>query len=164
MIHLAGVSKSFAGAAALHPTTLSVPAGQVTALIGPSGCGKTTLLKTILGLVTPDIGEVRFDGITVTPATARAVRLKVGYVVQDGGLFPHLTARENVTLMAHQLGRPRDEITARIGELAKLVRLPAESLDRYPGQLSGGQRQRVGLMRALMLCSWTSQWGRSTRW
>jgi osmoprotectant transport system ATP-binding protein len=149
MIHLAGVSKSFAGAAALHPTTLDFPAGRVTALIGPSGCGKTTLLKTILGLVTPDAGEVRVDGVAVTPATAREVRLKVGYVVQDGGLFPHLTARDNVTLMARQLRR--DNIAARTEELAKLVRLPAGALDRYPAGLSGGQRQRVGLMRALML-------------
>ena len=149
MIHVAGVSKSFAGAAALHPTTLDFPAGRVTALIGPSGCGKTTLLKTILGLVTPDAGEVRVDGVVVTPVTARAVRLKVGYVVQDGGLFPHLTARDNVTLMARQLRRPG--VAERVAELAKLVRLPAGALDRFPAELSGGQRQRVGLMRALML-------------
>jgi osmoprotectant transport system ATP-binding protein len=151
MIELAGVSKSFAGVPALHPTSLTVPAGQVAALIGPSGCGKTTLLKVMLGLVAPDAGEVRFDGTPVTSATARAVRLRIGYVVQDGGLFPHLIARENVALMARQLGRPREAIAVRVAELAALVRLPVDSLDRYPAQLSGGQRQRVGLMRALML-------------
>ena len=151
MFDLDGVSKAFAGRPALRPTTLYVPAGRTTALIGPSGCGKTTLLKLLLGLVTADTGTVRFDGQPVTPATVRAVRLRVGYVVQDGGLFPHLSARDNVELMARRLGRPAAAVAARVAELATLVRLPADALDRFPGQLSGGQRQRVGLMRALML-------------
>lgn len=149
MIQLTGVTKTFAGVAALQPTTLTIPTGQVTALIGPSGCGKTTLLKTILGLVTPDSGAIRVGDTPVTPATVRDVRLRIGYVVQDGGLFPHLTARDNVTLMARQLRR--DGIPQRTEELARLVRLPPGAIDRYPAELSGGQRQRVGLMRALML-------------
>jgi osmoprotectant transport system ATP-binding protein len=148
MIHLAGVSKSYGPAPALRPTTLDLPAGRTTALLGPSGCGKSTLLRLILGLIRPDAGEVRFDGTPVTPATVREVRLRTGYVVQDGGLFPHLTARDNVTLMARLLGRPTAD---RVSELASVVRLPADALDRFPAQLSGGQRQRVGIMRALML-------------
>jgi osmoprotectant transport system ATP-binding protein len=79
------------------------------------------------------------------------VRLRVGYVIQDGGLFPHLTARGNVTLMARHLGRDRDTTAARVAELTDLTRFPSDGLDRYPHELSGGQRQRVGLMRALML-------------
>ena len=151
MIELLGVSKSFAGRPALHPTKLSLSTGTVTALIGPSGCGKSTLLRLILGLIEPDTGEVVIAGDKLTPANALAVRRKIGYVVQDGGLFPHLTARDNITLMARELGRPASDTTARVADLAALVRLPVDTLDRYPVQLSGGQRQRVGLMRALML-------------
>jgi osmoprotectant transport system ATP-binding protein len=120
-------------------------------LIGPSGCGKSTLLRLLIGLVQPDTGGITFDGRPVTPATAQAVRLRVGYVIQDGGLFPHLTARGNVTLMARHLGRDSDSTAARVAELADLTRFPTDGLGRYPHQLSGGQQQRVGLMRALML-------------
>lgn len=151
MFALRAVSKSYAGQSVLGPLSLDLPAARTTVLLGPSGCGKSTLLRLLLGLVGPDAGVVTFDGQPVTPATARAVRLRVGYVVQDGGLFPHMTARGNVTLMARHLGRARDPITARVNELAELTRFPADGLDRYPHQLSGGQRQRVGLMRALML-------------
>lgn len=151
MFALADVSKVYAGRPVLGPLSLQVPAGRTTALIGPSGCGKSTLLRLLIGLVEPDAGTVTFDGAPVTPRTAHAVRLRVGYVIQDGGLFPHLTARGNVTLMARHLGRDRDSIAARVTELATLTRLPTDALDRYPHQLSGGQRQRVGLMRALML-------------
>jgi osmoprotectant transport system ATP-binding protein len=151
MFALNGVLKAYAGRPALGPLTLAVPPGRITVLIGPSGCGKSTLLRLLIGLVKPDAGDVAFDGQPVTPATARAVRLRVGYVIQDGGLFPHLTARGNVTLMARHLGRDRAATDARVAELAELTRFPADGLDRYPHQLSGGQRQRVGLMRALML-------------
>jgi osmoprotectant transport system ATP-binding protein len=151
MFALREVSKVYAGRPALGPLSLEVPAGRTTVLIGPSGCGKSTLLRLLIGLVEPDAGEVAFDGKPVTAATARAVRLRVGYVIQDGGLFPHLTARGNVTLMARHLGRDRAATAARVAELAELTRFPADGLDRYPHELSGGQRQRVGLMRALML-------------
>jgi osmoprotectant transport system ATP-binding protein len=151
MFALAGASKVYAGRAALGPITLDVPAGRTTVLIGPSGCGKSTLIRLLIGLVEPDAGTVAFDGAPVTPATARAVRLRTGYVVQDGGLFPHLTARGNVTLMARHLGWDRPRIDARVRELTELTRFPADGLDRHPQHLSGGQRQRVGLMRALML-------------
>src|SRR5438270_8068698 len=100
MLQLVGVSKSYHGARALHPTDLSIPAGRTTVLIGPSGCGKSTLVRLLIGLTTPDAGEVLFEGTPVTPRTAPALRHRMGYVIQDGGLFPHLTARGNVTLMA----------------------------------------------------------------
>jgi osmoprotectant transport system ATP-binding protein len=151
MFTLRAVEKRYAGRTALGPLTLEIPAGRTTALIGPSGCGKSTLLRLLIGLVSPDAGEVRFDDTPVTPATARGVRLRVGYVIQDGGLFPHLSARGNVALMARHLGHDRAATAARVTELAALTRFPADALDRHPHQLSGGQRQRVGLMRALLL-------------
>src|SRR6185503_12010680 len=105
----------------------------------------------LIGLLRPDAGRVLFDGREVTPASAPALRRRMGYVIQDGGLLPHLTAHGNVTLMARYLQTPEDKLAARVRELAELARLPIEALERYPSQLSGGQRQRVGLMRALML-------------
>ena len=151
MFRLDGAVKRYAGKAALGPLTLAIPARQTTALIGPSGCGKSTLLRLLMGLIAPDAGTVAFDGQPVTPATARAMRQRIGFALQDGGLFPHLTGRGNVGLMAKYLGWPTARIDARIAELAELVRLPRDLLDRRPQELSGGQRQRVSLMRALML-------------
>jgi osmoprotectant transport system ATP-binding protein len=151
MFKLRDVSKVYAKRPVLGPLSLELPAGQTTVLIGPSGCGKSTLIRLLIGLIEADAGEVTFDGTPVTHTTARMVRLRVGYVIQDGGLFPHLTARGNATLMAHHLGHARDTIAARVTELSELTRFPADGLDRYPHELSGGQRQRVGLMRALML-------------
>jgi osmoprotectant transport system ATP-binding protein len=130
---------------------LDVAAGRTTVLIGPSGSGKSTIMRLMTGLVRPDTGRVLFDGVAVTPATLPAVRRRIGYVIQEGGLFPHLTARGNVTLMADYLRRPRPEIRSRVAELAALVQLPEHVLERYPAELSGGQRQRVSLMRGLML-------------
>lgn len=151
MIELIAVSKSYGGRVAVHPLSIAFETGRSTALIGPSGCGKSTLLRLVLGLLWPDRGEVRVGGVVLAPETVRAVRLKTGYVVQDGGLFPHLTARENATLVACRMGWDREGLEHRVAELADLVRLPKDSIDRYPAQLSGGQRQRVGLMRALFL-------------
>jgi osmoprotectant transport system ATP-binding protein len=146
MISLHQVSKRYGDRTAVHPTDLTFADGEVTVLIGPSGCGKSTLLRLILGLIEPTSGEVRVGDEPVDAATVLGVRRKVGYVVQDGGLFPHLTARENVALMARHLGRPID-----FAHLTELTRFPEDGLDRYPTELSGGQRQRVGLMRALAL-------------
>ncbi|HZJ71814.1 MAG TPA: ATP-binding cassette domain-containing protein, partial [Planctomycetota bacterium] len=151
MLEVSGVVVTYGAHRALGPIDLQVPGGRRTVLIGPSGCGKSTLLRVLNGLVRPSAGAVRFDGADVTPDSALAVRRRMGYVIQDGGLFPHLTARKNAALMARWLGRPSREIDTRIDELAELVRLPRELLDRFPAQLSGGQRQRVSLMRALML-------------
>ncbi|MDP9149327.1 MAG: ATP-binding cassette domain-containing protein [Myxococcota bacterium] len=151
MIALEGVAKRFAGRLVLEPTTLSVAAGASLALVGPSGCGKSTLLRTVLGLFQPDEGRVSVGGILVTADTALAVRRRAGYVIQDGGLFPHLTARDNATLLARHLRWTADRIERRVAELASLTRLDRDTLSRYPGEISGGQRQRVGIMRALML-------------
>jgi osmoprotectant transport system ATP-binding protein len=151
MIVLEAVEKHFAGKQVLAPTTLTVPARHCLSLLGPSGCGKSTILRLVLGLIAPDAGVVRVAGEPVTPRTAPAIRRRIGYVIQDGGLFPHLTAAGNAALMARELGWEPGRIRARLDELAALVHLDGALLDRYPGELSGGQRQRVGLMRALML-------------
>ncbi|MCW3099842.1 MAG: opuCA [Chthonomonadaceae bacterium] len=151
MIELQGVTKRYGDAVALHPTDLTIPAGQTTALIGPSGCGKSTLLRLLMGLLEPTGGAVHFDGTPVNAQTAQELRRRMGYVIQDGGLFPHLTAAENVMLMAKHLRRSPDTMQKRLTELCALTRFPQEGLTRYPVELSGGQRQRVSLMRALML-------------
>ena len=151
MLVLDDVSKSFGAKQALAPTSLSPAAGKTTVLIGPSGCGKSTLLRLMIGLITPDTGTVRFDGAPLTADSVDAIRHRIGYVIQDGGLFPHLTARANVTLLPRYLKRDAAWIEQRLVELAALVRISAETLTRYPSGLSGGERQRVALMRALML-------------
>lgn len=151
MLELKGVSKSYGRQQALYPTDLAIPAGQTTVLIGPSGCGKSTLVRLMIGLLRPDSGSVCFAGTEMTPANVQRLRWRMGYVIQDGGLFPHLTARGNVTLMARYLGWDAPRMETRLAELTELTRFPEDCLLRYPTQLSGGQRQRVSLMRALML-------------
>jgi osmoprotectant transport system ATP-binding protein len=154
VLRLVEVSKTFGGVAAVHETSLDVEAQRTTVLIGPSGSGKTTALRLMLGLVRPDAGQVLHREAPLEAegdAGLRRFRERTGYVVQDGGLFPHLTALANVTLMARHLRWPATRIAARIAELAALVRLPEATLARFPHELSGGQRQRVALMRALML-------------
>jgi osmoprotectant transport system ATP-binding protein len=134
----------------IGPVSLAVGAGETVALIGPSGAGKSTVLRLLLGLLAPDAGEVRLGG---APLDARdpAVRRRYGYVVQGGGLFPHLTAAENVALVPRHAGWPAARIARRLDDLAALARLEPAALSRYPTELSGGQAQRVGLMRALAL-------------
>ncbi len=151
LVLLDGVEKSFAGRPVIRTTTLHASAGERLALIGPSGCGKSTLLRMIMGLVVPDAGRVTVAGTAVTEASARLVRRSIGYVIQDGGLFPHLTAEDNVTLVARLDRWAPARQRARVRELAELARLPEALLGRWPSELSGGERQRVGLMRALML-------------
>jgi len=151
MLELRGVSKAFGSTAAVERLDLAVDKGRTTALIGPSGCGKSTLIRLMIGLLPPDRGEVIFDDQSLSPGNVVAARRRMGYVIQEGGLFPHLTARRNVTLMARHLGWPAERIEQRIAELTTLTHFPVDGLERYPVQLSGGQRQRVSLMRALML-------------
>jgi osmoprotectant transport system ATP-binding protein len=151
LIELIGVAKRYGDAPALQLTTLSIAQGQTTVLIGPSGCGKSTLLRLIVGLVRPDAGEIIFDGKQIANDHIEIFRRRLGYVIQEGGLFPHLTARSNILLMARHLGKPDDDTKSRLSELCELTRFSENLLDRYPGELSGGQRQRVSLMRALML-------------
>jgi osmoprotectant transport system ATP-binding protein len=151
MIGVEGVEKAYAGRRMLGPIDLDVPAGRRIAIVGPSGCGKSTLLRIVLGLIRPDRGSVTIAGQRMGEGTKRAIRRKVGYVVQDGGLFPHLTAEGNVTLVARELGWDDRRMLARVEELAAMTGLDRAMLARWPVQLSGGQRQRVGIMRALML-------------
>jgi osmoprotectant transport system ATP-binding protein len=151
MIELRNVAKSFHGTQVLQPTSLTLKAGETTVLLGPSGCGKSTLLRIMVGLLAADQGEVVIQGEQVTPQNIERLRQSFGYVIQDGGLFPHLSARDNIALLASYLGWNKVRIDERIAELAALTRLNPEFMLRYPAQLSGGQRQRVGIMRALML-------------
>lgn len=151
VIAVDNISKTYGANTALASTTLAFADAQTTVLIGPSGCGKSTLLRTLVGLIVPDTGRVLINNAPLTQANAPQRRHEIGYVIQDGGLFPHLTAEQNVTLLARFLKQPPSQIESRVRELAVLVQLPPDLLTRYPSGLSGGQRQRVGLMRALML-------------
>jgi osmoprotectant transport system ATP-binding protein len=151
MLLLENVSKSFGAKQALAPTSLAPRPGETSVLIGPSGCGKSTLLRLMIGLITPDAGTVKVDGAPLTAANVDQIRHRIGYVIQDGGLFPHLTAHGNVTLLPRHLRKEPAWIEQRVAELAALVRISRETMARYPSGLSGGERQRVALMRALML-------------
>lgn len=151
MVVLEQVSKGYGGELAVVGLDLAIRSARTTVLIGPSGCGKSTVIRLINGLLAPDTGHVRFEGHDLRPHEAPVLRRHMGYVIQDGGLFPHLTAEGNVTLMARHLEWEQTRIRERLTELCDLARLPAEVLRRYPVELSGGQRQRVALMRALIL-------------
>lgn len=136
---------------AIGPIDLQLDRGTTTAIVGPSGCGKSTLLRLAAGLLLPDSGRIFIAGEPLQPGNVLEHRRRLGYVLQEGGLFPHLTARRNVTLMASYLGWPPTVVAHRLGELIELTRLSAALLDSYPASLSGGERQRVSLARALML-------------
>ena len=151
MIELCGVTKRFGAAAAVDDVSFTVPRGTTHVLLGSSGCGKSTILRLVLGVISPDVGTVAVDGVVVTPETRTGVVDQIGYVVQTGGLFPHLTAARNVTLPAEARRWPSERIRPRLDELASMVGFDAAMLARHPAELSGGQRQRVSLMRALML-------------
>ena len=151
VIVLSGVKKSFGRKQALARTDLTVEREQCVALVGPSGSGKSTILRLVLGLVAPDEGTVHIAGERMDARAARSLRLRMGYVIQDGGLFPHLTAEDNAVIVARQLGWSAARAQSRLAELVELVGLSREHLRRYPVELSGGERQRVGLVRALLL-------------
>jgi osmoprotectant transport system ATP-binding protein len=148
---LRSVTHTFGRVVAARDLTLEIPRGQTTVLLGPSGGGKSTALRLMLGLLIPQQGEVRFQGECITPHNARGLRRRMGYVIQGGGLFPHLTVRDNATLLAKVLHWPRAQVEQRLQTLCELARLPPGALDVLPRELSGGQAQRVALMRALML-------------
>ena len=148
---LESLSKHYSGTTALTDISLAFPEGCITAIIGPSGCGKSTLLKMCNGLEKPDNGAVRVFGEALDYTRLPALRRRMGYAVQGSGLFPHLSARANITLMAELEKWPVHSIQARLDELLALSQLQAEHLERHPHQLSGGQQQRVGLCRAMML-------------
>jgi osmoprotectant transport system ATP-binding protein len=150
VIELRDAARRYDGVEALRPTSLSLGTG-VSVLLGPSGSGKSTLLRLLTGLALPSSGEVRLWGEVVSPRSIGPLRRRLGYVIQDGGLFPHLTAADNVALAARYFGWSAERVRVRLEELRGLTHLPEDAMARYPSQLSGGQRQRVGLMRALML-------------
>ncbi len=138
----------------LREVDLALATRQTHVILGPSGCGKSTLLRCLTGILVPEQGTVTVLGRRVEPASTpeqREANHATGLVLQDGGLFPHLTARANATLPAELNGWPQGRTDARLAELEALVRLPETLRDRYPRTLSGGQRQRVALMRALFL-------------
>jgi osmoprotectant transport system ATP-binding protein len=151
MIEFQSVGKDYPGGhAALRGLSLEVAAGETIALLGPSGCGKTTTLKLVNRLVTPTTGRVLVGDRDVQSLDPIELRRGIGYVVQEAGLFPHMTARTNAEAVPRLLGWPDERRLARSRELFTLVGLDFERLaERFPSQLSGGQRQRVGLARAL---------------
>jgi osmoprotectant transport system ATP-binding protein len=151
MIRLDSVSKTFPnGTVAVHGLTIEVGEGEICVLVGPSGCGKTTTLKMINRLIEPTSGRIFLEGVDVTHADPVELRRRMGYVIQQVGLFPHQTIAANVGTVPRLLGWDRGRVAARVDELLDLVGLePATYRGRYPAQLSGGQRQRVGVARAL---------------
>ena len=151
-ILLENVSKRYPGQAkaAVDGLTLEIPAGSIVMLVGPSGCGKTTTLKMINRLIEPTEGRIVIDGQDVTSMNGDELRRGIGYVIQAGGLFPHMSVATNIGMVPKMLGWDRKRIAARVDELLELVSLdPAVYRDRYPRELSGGQQQRVGVARAL---------------
>ncbi|MDO2934910.1 betaine/proline/choline family ABC transporter ATP-binding protein [Paeniglutamicibacter sulfureus] len=146
------VTKQYPGQVkpAVGGLTLEIPAGSIVMLVGPSGCGKTTTLKMINRLIEPTGGKIVINGEDVTKMDGDTLRRRIGYVIQAGGLFPHMTVAANIAIVPKMLGWKKDKIAARIDELLELVSLdPAIYRDRYPKELSGGQQQRVGVARAL---------------
>ncbi|MBM7693082.1 osmoprotectant transport system ATP-binding protein [Peribacillus deserti] len=151
MIRLEKVYKRYAdGFQALTDINLDLEAGKIHVFIGPSGCGKSTTMKLINRLITPSEGKIFIDGEDITGVNPVQLRRKIGYVIQNIGLFPHMTISENVAVVPRLLKWDEDKIQNKVNELLSLVNLPPETYkNRYPGELSGGQQQRVGVIRAL---------------
>ena len=152
MLRLRELTKRYRGQdrPAVDRLSLDVAAGELMVFVGPSGCGKTTTLKMINRLVEPTSGSIELDGEDVTHVDPNRLRRRIGYVIQQTGLLPHLTVGANVALVPRLLGWPSARVRARVDEMLELVGLdPAEHRDRYPRELSGGQQQRVGVARAL---------------
>ncbi|HEX7490407.1 MAG TPA: ABC transporter ATP-binding protein [Candidatus Limnocylindrales bacterium] len=149
-----GVTKRYDAAAegrgAVNDLSLMIPAGSICVLVGPSGCGKTTSLKMVNRLIEPTAGQILLDGVDVMTEDVTALRRRIGYVIQQVGLLPHLTIGKNVAVVPELLGWSKERRLARTDELLSLVGLdPDRYRDRYPYQLSGGERQRIGVARAL---------------
>ncbi|AYN31547.1 glycine betaine/carnitin ABC transporter ATP-binding protein [Streptomyces albus] len=152
MIRLDKLTKRYPGqpGAAVEELTLDIPAGSIVVFVGPSGCGKTTTMKLINRLIEPTSGRIHLDGQDVTRIPVHQLRRRIGYAIQQGGLFPHRTVADNIATVPKMLGWDKARITARVDELLEMVGLdPQTYRGRRPGQLSGGQQQRVGVARAL---------------
>jgi osmoprotectant transport system ATP-binding protein len=151
MIRVQNLKKTYASKKVLDEVSYDFAQGQTHIILGSSGSGKSTLLRMVLGLIEPSGGEIWIDSERMTTSSRIALTRQMGYVIQEGGLFPHLSCRANVSLVARTLGWPSQKINDRIRELCQLSDLEGSLLQRFPRELSGGQRQRVGLIRALML-------------
>jgi osmoprotectant transport system ATP-binding protein len=151
MLELQNISKTFEDRVVLDEVNLSVAKGATHALIGSSGSGKTTLLRITLGLIPFDKGYVKINDQALLSFTPVEWADRIGYVPQDGGLFPHISARNNVALIAKLRGWPTSKIDGRVEELRKVVDLDAEVLTHFPREMSGGQKQRTAIMRAAMM-------------
>jgi osmoprotectant transport system ATP-binding protein len=150
ILEIRDLSCAIAGRPVLRQISLTVAEGEIVVLLGRSGSGKTTLLKTVNGLIRPDSGEILFQGQTAAGQDPIRLRRRMGYVIQDGGLFPHWTVEANIGLVPRLEKWPPERTAARTAELLAALGLPAADLShRYPRQLSGGQKQRVGIARAL---------------
>jgi osmoprotectant transport system ATP-binding protein len=151
MISLQDVTKQYPdGTVAVHNLTLEIDEGVICALVGPSGCGKTTTMRMINRLIEPSGGTIQVAGEDIASLDLQQLRRRIGYVIQNAGLFPHYTVRRNVATVCRLLGWDKQKTAARVDEMLDLVDLdPGTFGDRYPHQLSGGQRQRVGVARAL---------------
>jgi osmoprotectant transport system ATP-binding protein len=151
MLELQDIHKNFEGRSVLADVNLVVPKGATHALIGSSGSGKTTLLRITLGLIPFDKGYVKINDQALLSFTPVEWADRIGYVPQDGGLFPHITAKNNVALIAKLRGWRKSRIDDRVEELRKVVNLDPEILTHFPREMSGGQKQRVSIMRAAMM-------------
>ncbi|QJW88706.1 ABC transporter ATP-binding protein [Spirosoma taeanense] len=149
MIEVRNLTKRFASQLAVVDVSLHVGRGETLVLLGTSGCGKTTTLKMINRLIEPTSGFVRVDGVDVRQQPGADLRRRIGYVIQDGGLFPHYTVADAIATVPKLLGWAPADTQQRTLELIAKLQLPETALKRFPAELSGGQRQRVGLARAL---------------
>ncbi|WP_411679046.1 betaine/proline/choline family ABC transporter ATP-binding protein [Clostridium thailandense] len=152
MIEIKNLKKTFKNNIVLKDVNLTINEGELVVFIGPSGCGKTTTLKMINKLIMPTSGEILIDGKNIINEDTISLRRKMGYVIQQTGLFPHMTVKENISLIAGLQKWDKDKITTKVSELLKLVGLNKEEyIDKYPSELSGGQQQRIGIARAFMM-------------
>lgn len=149
MIDIRNLTRQFGDHTAVDDVSFTVGPGETLVLLGTSGCGKTTTLKMINRLIEPGSGTISVDGVAVTQQDGAELRRRIGYVIQDGGLFPHYTVAEAIATVPKLIGWQPDQIRDRTRELIAKLQLPESVLSRYPAELSGGQRQRVGLARAL---------------
>ena len=151
IITFTNVSKRYGDTVVLSEIELEIPNGQTTVIVGQSGSGKTTLLRMVNGLIKPDSGRLEVFGDLVPEEDIENFRRKIGYAVQGAGLFPHLSVKENIVLIARLVGWSSQDLDERFEMLMRQMELPLDLSDRIPNELSGGQQQRVGLCRALML-------------
>ena len=151
IITFTNVSKRYGDTVVLSEIELEIPNGQTTVIVGQSGSGKTTLLRMVNGLIKPDSGRLEVFGDLVPEENIENFRRKIGYAVQGAGLFPHVSVKENIVLIARLVGWSSQDLDERFEMLMRQMELPLELSDRIPNELSGGQQQRVGLCRALML-------------